>query len=153
MWQQIRAIVWAQFRITRNHLPRTTVASVALSLASLLWYGLYVWLAIFLAVRIPAVPVSDLRNLLPLGLLSAFLFWQIFPLFTMSSGWSLQLNKIRAYPVLDSALFGIEVLLRVTSAPEMIILLGGATVGLLRHPSIPVWAPVCLPLFIPFNLF
>ena len=153
MWQQVRAIVWAQFRITRNHLPRTTVASALLSLLPLLWYGIYVGLAIFAAVRLPAVAVSELRSLLPLGLLSVFLFWQILPLFTMSSGWSLQLRKIRAYPVRDSGLFGIEVLLRATSAPEMIIVLAGAFAGLLRHPFIPVWAPFCLVLFIPFNLF
>ncbi len=153
MWQQVRAIVWAQSRITRNHLPRTTIASALLSLLPLLWYGIYIGLAIFAGVRLPALPIPELRNLLPIGLLGVFLFWQILPLFTMSSGWSLQLSKIRPYPVPDSALFGIEVLLRVTSAPEMIIVLAGALVGLLRHPLIPVGAPFCLLLFIPFNLF
>ena len=152
MRQQILAIFWAQFRITRNHLPRTSAGSIALSLLTLLWYGLYIGLAIVAAIQLPRMPISGLRNLLPIGLLGVFLFWQIFPLFTLSSGWSLQLNKIRPYPVRDSALFGIEVLLRLTSAPEMILVLGGAFVGLIRHPLIPLWAPFLLFLYIPFNL-
>ena len=45
MFEQIRAIAWAQFRTTRNHLPRTNVGSILLGLLSLLWYGLYVALA------------------------------------------------------------------------------------------------------------
>ncbi|MGH9611370.1 MAG: hypothetical protein ACRD34_17020, partial [Bryobacteraceae bacterium] len=73
--------------------------------------------------------------------------------FTLSSGWSLQLDKLRIYPVSDAALFGIEVLLRVTSAPEMILILLGGTVGLARHPLIPVASACCLLLYIPFNLF
>jgi len=152
MWQQIVVIFWAQFRITRNHLPRTSAGSIVLSLLSLLWYGLYIGLAGIAAVRLSTLPISDLRNLVPIGLLGVFLFWQIFPLFTLSSGWSLQLNKIRAYPVRGSALFGIELLLRLTSAPEMIIVLGGAFAGLIRHPLIPLWAPFLLLLYIPFNL-
>ena len=51
------------------------------------------------------------------------------------------------------ALFGIEVLLRVTSSPEMLPVLLGSVIGLARHPLVPGWA-ILIPLFfIPFNLF
>jgi len=153
MWPQILAIAWAQMRISRNHLPRTDLGSVLAWLVSLLWYGLFAAIAAGIAIAIPETPVSDLRQYLPVGLLVVFLFWQLVPLFTLSSGWSLQLNKLRMYPVRDQALFGIEVLLRVTSAPEMIIVLLGAFVGLLRNPHVPLVWPLFLLLYIPFNLF
>ncbi|HEX3683567.1 MAG TPA: hypothetical protein VHU83_13600 [Bryobacteraceae bacterium] len=152
-WAQIKAIAWAQARISRNHLPRTNVGSVLGWLVSLLWYGLYAAGAAGLAIALPRTPVSDLRRFLPAGLLAVFLFWQLVPLFTLSSGWSLQLNKLRVYPVPGRALFGIEVLLRVTGAPEMIIVLLGALAGLLRHPDVPLLQPFFLLLYIPLNLF
>jgi ABC-2 type transport system permease protein len=152
MWRQVLAIGWAQFRIARNHLPRTSFGSVLIWGLSLLWYGLYIGFATFLAVSLPRVPVSEIHYWLPVGLLSVFLFWQIVPLFTLSSGWSLQLNKLQIYPISSSTLFGIEVLLRITSAPEMVIVLLGALIGLGRHPGIPLWSPLFLLLYIPFNL-
>lgn len=153
MWAQILTIAWAQLRTMRNHLPRTSIGSVLVWLISLLWYGMFAALAVGVAVELPNVPLVDLRQFLPAGLLGVFLFWQIIPLFTLSSGWSLQLNKLRMYPVRDSALFGIEVLLRITSAPEMIIVLLGTFIGLLRHPEVPGLWPFFLLGFIPFNLF
>ncbi len=153
MWQQILAIAWAQFRITRNHLPRTSFGSVLMWMISLLWYGIYAALAVLLAIRLPDVPLPQLRQWLPVGLLGVFLFWQVVPLFTLSTGWSLQLNKLRVFPVRDSALFSIEVLLRLTSAPEMLIVLAGALIGLCRHPAVALFTPLFLVLYIPFNLF
>ncbi len=153
MWQQIRAIGWAQFRITRNHLPRTNLGSVLLGFISLLWYGIFIALGVVLAFELREVSRVELREWLPVGLLGAFLFWQLVPLFTLSSGWSLQLDKLQIYPVANGALFGIEVLLRLSTAPEMVIVLAGAFVGLLRHPGIPLLYPLFLLLFIPLNLF
>lgn len=153
MWQQILVIAWAQFRTTRNHLPRTNAGTVLIWFLSSLWYGLFVALGVLLAVTLPEVSLAQLREWLPVGLLGVFLFWQLVPLFTLSSGWSLQLNKLQIYPVGNGALFGIEALLRLTTAPEMAFLLAGAFVGLLRHPAIPIWAPFFLVLFIPLNLF
>ena len=63
------------------------------------------------------------------------------------------LKRNLPYPVRDPALFGIEVLLRLTSAPEMFLVLGGAIIGLIRHPLIPLLAPFLLFLYVPFNLF
>ena len=153
MWQQVRAITWAQFRTMRNHLPRTNVGTVLMWLLTALWYSLFAAAAVLFAIAIPQTPLADLRQWLPVGLLAVFLYWQIIPLFTLSSGWSLQLNKLKVYPVSTAALFGIEVLLRITSSPEMILLVLGTVAGLLRHPGIPFWSACAPLLFIPLNLF
>lgn len=153
MWKQIGAVAWAQFRISRNHLPRTNIGTVLSWLLLSVWYGLYVSFAILLAFKIPSVAIPQLTHWLPSGLFGVFLFWQVLPLLTLSSGWSLQLNKLQIYPVSSGALFALETLLRITSAPEMMVILLGAAVGLARHSGIPSGAPLALALFIPFNLF
>ena len=152
MWSQIAAIWWAQLRITRNHLPRTSVGVVLLGLFGLVWYGIFVALAVTAAALLPQVPLSELQKWLPAGLLAMFAFWQLIPLFTLSGGWSLQLRQLLAYPIRHRTLFAIEVFLRVTTAPEMIIVLLGALIGLLRHPGVGLTA-FALLLFIPLNLF
>ncbi|HLH05115.1 MAG TPA: hypothetical protein VKX25_20270 [Bryobacteraceae bacterium] len=153
MWQQIWALAWAQFRITRNHLPRTTAGTVFSWFALALWYGLYAAGAVFVAITIPKTGIPELAKNLPVGLLVIFLFWQIIPLFTMSAGWSLELNKLQIYPIREDALFGLETILRITSAPEMLIVLAGVAIGLFRHSHVPAWSPFTLLLFIPLNLF
>jgi ABC-2 type transport system permease protein len=153
MRQQILAIAWAQFRVSRNHLPRTGLGTLLGWLLALFWYGLYAALAVFLAFKIPEATTTQLQQWLPPGFLAVFLFWQAIPLFTLSSGWSLELNKLQIYPVNNNTLFGIETLLRLTSAPEMLMLLVGAAVGLGRRPDVPLGAPLVIFLFIPFNLF
>lgn len=152
MTQQILAIVWAQFRITRNHLPRTGFAGVVMWFVTALWYSLFIGLGVVAAIGIPLLSLDVLRQYFPVALLALFLYNQTIPLFTMSTGWSLQINKLQVYPIRDSALFGLEVLLRVTSAPESIIVLLGGVTGLARRADIPFIAALCLLLFIPINL-
>ncbi len=154
MWSQIATIIWAQFRITRNHLPRTNVGAVLLALFALLWYGGFVALSVFLAylLHLPDVALRQIREWLPLGLLGVFAFWQLVPLFTLAGGWSLPLNRLLPYPIKHGTLFAIETMLRITTAPEMVILLLGASVGLLLRPDVGFTA-LALLLFIPLNLF
>lgn len=151
---QIAAITWAQFRIKRNHLPRTSIGAILMGLFTLIWYGGFLTLAIFLAYLLsrPEVALQPIREWLPIGLLGVFAFWQLVPLFTLSGGWSLQLNRLLPYPIRHGTLFAIEVLLRITTAPEMIIVLAGALVGLLLRPDVGFTA-FALLLFIPLNLF
>ena len=122
-------------------------------LVSGLWYSVFAGLGFLLAVTLPEQPLPQLRPLLSAVLLGVFAFWQIVPLLTLSSGWSLQLNKIQIYPVSNNTLFTIEVFLRLTTAPEMLIVLLGAVAGLIRHPAISVLWPILLVLYVPFNLF
>jgi ABC-2 type transport system permease protein len=152
MWPHIFAIAWAQFRIMRNHLPRTSAGTVLATLLSVLWYGMYAGLGAAIAVGLRGVPIRMLHDWLPVGLLCVFLFWQVFPLFTLSTGWSLQLNKLQVYPVSKSALFAMEVALRLSTAPEMIFVVLGTMIGLLRHRDVPLFAPFLLLLYIAFNL-
>lgn len=119
---------------------------------SLFWYGIFIGCGAALAVLLPTAPIATLRVYLPVGLLGVFLFWQLFPLLSLSSGWSLELNKLLIYPIRERTLFLIEVLLRLSTAPEMIIVLVGGIVGLLRNPRLFVLSPLWLLLYIPFNL-
>jgi ABC-2 type transport system permease protein len=150
---QLRAIFWAQFRTARNLLPRTSFGAVAVWFVSLIWYGIYATAAAVLAITLPAASLSALERFLPVGLLAILLFWQLFPLMTLSGGWSLELNKILVYPIRRRTLFAMEVLLRLTTAPEMILVLIGLAIGLLRRHDLPALPILLLALYLPLNLF
>ena len=152
MNQQILAILWAQLRVSRNHFRRTTFGAVLSWIVTALWYSLFVALAVLAAITIPELSMKTLRAGLPIALLVLFLYNQTIPLLTLSTGWSLQINKLQVYPIRASALFGLEVLLRVTSTPEFFVVVMGGMIGLLRRPDVPVAGALCLVLFIPFNL-
>lgn len=153
MWQQVAAIWWAQFRTSRNHLPRRSVASLLATALTVLWYSAAIALGILLAVTLPRVPLQQIAPNLGIGLLGVFVFWQVGPLFTMSTGWSLQLNKLLIYPIPRHTLFLIEIFLRFTTAPEMIPVLAGAAIGLSRHPELRGPWGLGILLYIPLNLF
>jgi ABC-2 type transport system permease protein len=153
MTYQIAAIFRAQWRTIRNHLPRTGTGTVLLWLLSAIWYAVFAAIGFALAVLFASAPLAEIREYLPAGLLEALLFWQIFPLMTLSAGWSLELQKLVIYPLRIRTLFWIEVLLRLTTAPEMIIMLTGATIGLMRNPHLPAFRPMWLWVYLPLNLF
>jgi ABC-2 type transport system permease protein len=152
MREQIGAIVWAQYRTIRNYLPRTSMGAILLGLISLVWYGLFCFAAFGLAKGMQYAPMDKLRLYFPAGMLGLLLFWQIFPVLTMSSGWSLELNKLLVFPIHPRTLFVVELILRFTTSPESVILLIGAIWGLLAHPEMHGWWPVLLLLYVPFNL-
>jgi ABC-2 type transport system permease protein len=152
MWPQVSAIAWAQWRITRNHLPRTSTGSWLMALLGFLWYCAFGAVSLAVLKLFSIVPPSWLRQWLPVCLLGVCAFWQIVPVMTLTGGWSLNLKKLRSFPVPTSALFGIEVLLRLTTAFEMLLLVAGACVGLALNPGIPKPAFLFLLLIIPFNL-
>jgi ABC-2 type transport system permease protein len=68
------------------------------------------------------------------GLLFVVAYWQLAPVLSASFGASLDLRKLLPYPIPIVQLFTVEVLLRVLTCAEMLILLTGATLGLLRNP-------------------
>ncbi len=79
------------------------------------------------------------------GLAFIMVYWQLSPIVSASFGASLDLRKLLAYPIPRSKLFLIEVLLRVTTCGEMILALGGISIGLLRNPAYgPAAAPYIL---------
>lgn len=152
MRSQVATIVWAQWRTVRNHIPRAGFASILGNLLTCLWYAIVLSASVGLAFSLPFVSAEVIRHALPSVLLGLCIAWQVLPLFTLSTGWSLQLKKLQIYPVQTSALFGIEVLLRVTATPELILMLLGGTVGLLRHPGLPAFTPAAALLLLPLNL-
>lgn len=138
----IRAILRAQFlsmrTLRRGSSRRGAVFSLVVTLA---WYGLWAGIA-FSAYALASQP--DLRpqieQWLPAALLLVFLYWQLAPLLTASFGASLELRKLRAYPIPRGTLFTVEVLLRLTTAVEMLLVLAGGVLGLFHNAALGGWA-------------
>ncbi|MBV9769948.1 MAG: hypothetical protein JOZ32_10280, partial [Bryobacterales bacterium] len=155
MWKQVSAIVWAQWRSTRNHLPRANVAGLVFTaVLTALWYGTFVYLAVVAGILLSRPgELPAFHRILPAALLICFLYWQVIPVLLTSMGSSLDLRKLLVYPIPKRGLFTIEVILRVTAGVEMMLLLTGAAGGLLWNPAVPLWAPFTIGLFVLFNLF
>src|SRR4051812_32238402 len=149
--EQANAILWAQWRTLANFYPRRGIAWT--TVVSLIWYGL--WTAVAVAF---GRAFSDPANLniihaaLPGGLLLMFLYWQVVPLLLAATGASLDLRKLRAYPIPTPQLFFIEVMLRVTAGIEMVLVLIGVTVGAMFNPQLRKWSLLALALYVLFNL-
>ena len=150
----LRAVMWAQFRILRNFYPRSNrVATAFATLLTVFWYGLWTALAIFIASILRHPPTRlDLPNVVSNGLLLVFAYWQLVPLILVSSGMSLDLRRLAVYPISTGELFWMEVLLRVTTSFEMLIVLLGVAVGLIVNPQLSGLGPLALLPFILFNL-
>ena len=97
---QIGAIFWAQWRTLYHFHPRRGAAWSAM--VSFIWYGLWSAIAVVL-LRVFSNPaqISTIRIALPGGLLLIFLYWQVVPLILATTGSSLDLRKLRAYPIPD----------------------------------------------------
>ena len=135
----------------RNRLPQTSFGTVLTWLLAVVWYGLYLSIAVVLAAWLPSVPAQALRLYLSEGLLAMLIFWQIFPLMTLSTG-CLDLNQLLIYPIRQSTLLAVDLLLRITTAPEMLIVLVGISVGVMWRKDVPTIAPFTLVIFVAFNL-
>jgi len=144
---QAAAIIWAQWRATRNFFPRRGIAWTAA--VGVLWYG--VWSILALSVML-VTSSGIVSNTLGGILLIIFLYWQVVPVLMAASGASLDLKKLQAYPIPVSQLFGLEVLLRTTAAIEAILVIIGAGIGILRNPEAPAWGALGLVPFVAFNL-
>jgi ABC-2 type transport system permease protein len=154
MWNQARAIVWAQWRTVRNYIPRSNKASLIFSgvlLAS--WYAGFGVLALLAGFFLSKPDEVDfVHRAFPTVLLMCFLYWQLIPILMASTGSALDMRKLLVYPIPHRELFTLEVLLRISTGIEMLLLLGGAGIGLLLNPKVPFWAPLTLVFFVAFNL-
>lgn len=155
MWNLASAIVWAQWRSTRNHLPRANLGGLVFTgVLTAAWYGVFVYLAALAAVLLSQPgELASFHRILPAALLLCFLYWQVIPVLLTSMGASLDLRKMLVYPIPKRALFVIEVILRVSTGVEMLLILAGAAIGLFLNSKVPLWAPFTLALFVLFNLF
>jgi ABC-2 type transport system permease protein len=140
---------WLSLRPTRRGAILTLFTAV-------LWYGFWSVLAVMagLFASDPQERMAILR-MLPRGLMLIFLYWQLAPLASASLGASLDLRKLMAYPIPHQALFRIEVLLRLTTAAEMLLILLGGLLGLCLNPAFRSWesAPRIAAAFAVFALF
>ena len=133
----IAAILRAQWLSMRSFRLSSRRRAIIFSiLTAVLWYGFWTALA-YMAEEFAAAPGSAgaLPLALPTGLLFIFLYWQLAPLISASLGASLDLKKLLIYPVPHRKLFVIEVLLRLTTCAEMLLILAGSVAGLLRNPT------------------
>lgn len=155
MGSRARAIVWAQWRGIRNRLPHSNWLGIAFSaLVALVWYGGFTLLAISAGFLVANPNQMDvIAKALPIGLLICVLYWQVMPLVSAAMGSSLDIKKLVVYPIPHRELFALDMLLRVSTGLEVLIVLLGIGTGLLLNPRIPLWAPLGLAPFIGFNLF
>lgn len=150
----IGAILGAHIRILLHFYSRRLGGTALAAGIALIWYGVWAWVAA--AVSVWAARANDpeqLARLFASGLFLAFLYWQGAPLATASAGASLDWKRLRVYPVPQGEWFAMEVALRFSVSIEMLLLLGGATLGLLRNPKAPPWAPLAFVPFTVINLF
>jgi ABC-2 type transport system permease protein len=137
---------WLSMQVARR-------GRIAAAIVGLIWYGMWTLAAWAAGLAIAGADARELRIFLPLGLAGVFAYWQLMPIASASMGASLDLRKLLAYPIPHAKLFTVEVLLRLTTAIEMLIVLAGGLVGLAANPRAGAWgAVIALPLFIAFNL-
>lgn len=150
----VAAVVWAQWRAMRNSYPRAGVVGKAIgAVANFLWYALWAIGAVLVADELRKAPsAAKAAEFLSGGLLLLFLYWQIIPVLMISSGASLDMRRLRVYPIPHRDLFGMEVLLRMTTAGEVLLLIAGACVGMMLNPALAAWRLVAFVPFIAFNL-
>ena len=136
----IRAILAAQLRSMRMFRLGSTRRAVFSLLVAILWYGFWTAVAVF-AYGLASHPVSGgaLAFWLPVGLLLIFSYWQIAPMATASFGASLDLRKLLVYPIPRGKLFTVEVLLRLSTCGEMLLVLGGGLAGLAANAQTGGW--------------
>jgi ABC-2 type transport system permease protein len=111
------------------------------AITGLIFYGVFVLIA-FGAVFFFEDP-ANAPNVFPVlssVLALVMLYWQIAPVLSAGFGTALELRKLVIYPIPHRKLFTVEVLLRVTSCSEMLILIAGISTGLLRNPLLAATA-------------
>jgi len=155
----IRAILraqWLSMRLFRLASGRR--GALFQVIVAVLWYGFWTFLAA-VAEELTAAPTlrTQIETWLPAGLLAVFAYWQLAPLASATMGASLDLRKLLVYPVPRRSLFLVEILLRITTCAELLLLLAGAAIGLLRNPAFGGWRSLervsfAMVLFAAFNL-
>jgi ABC-2 type transport system permease protein len=149
----IAAILRAQLLSMRLGARRGALLDI---LTGVLWYGLWTGAAVAACVLALQADLSWLHSHLPLVLLGICGYWQIIPVLSASMGTGLDMRKLLLYPVAHRQLFLVEVLLRLVSAAEMVLVVTGGSIGLLLNPAAGGWRAAhlaaAMPIFVGFNL-
>lgn len=147
----IGAILRAQILVMR----RTLGSGVALTvLGAVFWYGLWTFAAVGAFSFTASASAAKLAGVLSLELAGVCAYWQVMPVVSATMGSSLDMRKLLAYPLPHGRLFLVEILLRLVSGAEMILVLSGAAAGVAMNPAgggILTMA-AALAVFVVFNL-
>jgi ABC-2 type transport system permease protein len=149
----ITAILRAQL-LSMRFGGRGTVFSIV---TAVIWYGLWAGISAILGLAAATFPAAELRQWLPVAFLGVCAYWQLVPVISASMGSALDMRKLLAYPIPHGQLFVVEVLLRLTTAMEVVLVVTAGTLGLLANPeagglfAAPHLIPAVL-LFVLFNL-
>ena len=120
---------------------------------SAIWYGMLAFGGVSAALL-----AADPRQLPMLqrsggsALFFMFLYWQVVPILLASTGAGIDLKRVAVYPVARGELFFLEVMLRLTTGVDMLIILIGAIVGMAMNPALAWWRPLILLPWVAFNL-
>jgi len=149
----IAALLRAQWLSTRLFRGRGSVFSWAIGAV---WYGVWTVLALVVQDLTASASSQQLERGLAPTLFFVFAYWQLSPLVSASLGTSLDFRKLLVYPISHNTLFAAEVSLRLTTGAEMLLILCGLAIGLLRSGELAgVSAPrilIALGGFTAFNL-
>ncbi|MBZ5623285.1 MAG: hypothetical protein LAQ69_31870 [Acidobacteriia bacterium] len=150
----IEAILRAQLLSMRIGASRGAIFSV---ITGVIWYGLWCGVAVAAYVLASTTPAASLESYLPLGFLAVCAYWQVIPVFSASMGAGLDMRKLLVYPAPHGKLFQVEILLRLATGAEMVLVLTGGTIGLVHNPAGGGWAGLprllsAVVIFILFNL-
>ena len=104
-------------------------------IAAIVWYGMWTAFAIGMGYFCANATPLEMAPALPLGLLGVCAYWQLIPILSATMGSSLDMRKLLVYPVPHRKLFLVEVLLRVTTAIEMLLVVTAAGLGLMLNPN------------------
>ncbi len=132
----LRAILYAQLLSMRPRRGRALRGSAVFSVfTTLFFYGIF---GLFGLSMMFLFSSPDIAGRFVQALSGALLlitgYWQIGPVITASFGASIDLRKLMAYPVPRRDLFLVEVLLRAMTSFDIVLVLGGIVIGLLRNP-------------------
>ncbi len=136
----IGAILWAQFlsmRLRKGGASR--VGAAFSSITGVIFYGAFAFFGWILMLLFSSADEADhFVPVLSSILLFMMLYWQLAPVISASFGASIDLRKLLAYPIPRNKLFTIEVLLRAITSFDMLLVLAGICIGLLRNPVFSV---------------
>jgi ABC-2 type transport system permease protein len=131
----IAAILRAQLLSMRLRTGTRGASAVFGAISGIVFYGFWVFLG-WTAMLFFSLPnqVPYFVPAISATLMFVMLYWQLAPVMSASFGASLDLKKLLAYPIPHRKLFLVEILLRITTCSEMLLVVAGFMAGLLRNP-------------------
>ena len=122
-------------------------------ITGLFWYGIWVVVACAAFLAVSGASAEKLRLWAPVGALGVCVYWQAMPILSASMGSALDMRKLMVYPVPHAKLFQVEVLLRLTTGVEMLMVLAGSVAGMFHRAALTGWLSLpAVLLYIAFNL-